>query len=69
MRDAAVVLICLKCVPPTNTTEVSTASLPPPPTPRPTRQLNPSLCVPHSCMDLSALGRGAALCGGGGAGQ
>lgn len=40
-----------------------------PPTPRPTRQLNPSLCVPHSCMDLSALGRGAALCGGGGAGQ
>lgn len=35
MRDVAVVLICLKCVPPTNTTEVSTASLPPPQHPGP----------------------------------
>lgn len=43
----------------TKTTEISTLALPPT---RPTlalaRQLNPSLCVPHSCMDLSAMGQG-----------
>lgn len=43
----------------TKTTEISILALPPT---RPTlalaRQLNPSLCVPHSCMDLSAMGQG-----------
>lgn len=43
----------------TKTTEISMLALPPT---RPTlalaRQLNPSFCVPHSCMDLSAMGQG-----------
>lgn len=43
----------------TKTTEISMLALPPT---RPTlalaQQLNPSLCVPHSCMDLSAVGQG-----------
>lgn len=43
----------------TKTTEISVPALPPT---RPSlalaRQLNPSLCVPHSCMDLSAMGQG-----------
>lgn len=43
----------------TKTTEISMPALPPT---RPVlalaRQLNPSYCVPHSCMDLSAMRQG-----------
>lgn len=43
----------------TKTTEISMLALPPI---RPSLtlawQLNPSLCAPHSCMDLSAMGQG-----------
>lgn len=49
------------------TTEISMLALPPTwPTLSLAGQLNPSLCVPHSCMDLSAMGQGAV---GGGYGE